>query len=147
MRPVTQRVSGQRVLQPDDGHDVASLRLLDVDAIVCMNLVQARHPLHATRGRVQNHVAPTQTPAVDPNEHHARMLVAHDLERQGRQRRVRIRRWPTLGGRHIPRARQEVDHGVEQRLHATVAIGRATQDRDEGLRQHTLVDAAAQGFD
>ena len=78
--------------------------------------------------------------------------VGHDLEDQGRERRVvgrpaararrRRRRGPSIGG-HVEGRRQVVDDGVEQLLDALVLEGRAAEDGldvagDRGAAQRRL---------
>jgi hypothetical protein len=77
-----------------------------------------------------------------------RAKVGHDLERQRRERSVVRRRTrillaigqDALDGGNVERARQIIDHGVEQGLDALVLECRAAHDRDERHRKRTLAD-------
>ena len=50
-----------------------------------------------------------------------------------------------MNRRHVERARQIVNHRVEQRLHALVLEGGAAQHREEGGRDHGLAYQALEG--
>ncbi len=93
--------------------------------------------------RVQDRVTLVEGARVDAEERErADVRVGHDLEADGRERRVVGARTLRLGtllaglvdvealdGGDVERARQVVDDGVEQRLHALVLEGRAAEDR------------------
>ena len=75
--------------------------------------------------------------------------IVHDLERQRGERRIvrgraLVRRLAiqlhALDRGHVERARQIVDHRVEQRLDALVLERRTADDRHERHRQRTLAD-------
>ena len=81
------------------------------------------------------------------------MRVVGDLEGQHRQRlgvgRVTLDFLVAVGhraldGRNVDRRRQVVDHAIEQRLHALVLEGRATEHREHRDVAGALADQATQ---
>src|SRR6266511_496248 len=132
------RVAGRRGLQPDRGDDLACADLLPLLAVVRIHLEEPADALGLAGRDVEDAVAGCDPARVDAEVGQlADVGVAHDLEGQGREGLVlgRTARELVLGarvdavnGRNVERARQIVDDGVEQRLHALVLEGGAKQD-------------------
>jgi hypothetical protein len=107
--------------------------------VVRVHLQDPADALRLAVGRVQDTIAGLERSGVDAEVGQlADEGVGHDLEGKGREGRVRIgvARQLALGLRvealdrgHVERARQVVDHRVEQRLDALVLEGRAEDDR------------------
>ena len=140
-----ERVAGRRLLEADAGRDLAGADLLALLAVVRVHLEDAPDPLGLARRRVEDAVAGLDLAGVDAEVRQlADVRVGHDLEGERRERLVERRpaRELVLGARVDPvhrrdveRARQVVDHRVEQRLHALVLEGGAEQHRrDRGRR-------------
>ena len=90
---VAQRVAGGGVLQADGGDDVAGATLVDVLAVVGVHLQQAADALLVALGGVQDVGAGGQRAGVDAEVGQlADVRVGHDLERQRRERRLRVGR-------------------------------------------------------
>ena len=134
---VAQGVARGRLLQADEGHDVAGEGGVLVLAVVGVHLQDAPDPLLAVLGRVEDGLALGQLARVDPDVGQlADVGIGHDLERQRREgldcRRPALELLDALdvhalGRRDVDRARQEVDDGVEHGLHALVLERRAAQ--------------------
>ena len=152
MLRIAQRVAGASVLQAGQCDDVAGIGFLDVFAIVGVHQQHAADALLALLGRVDDPGAARQRAGIDPAERDgADIGVVHDLERQKRHRLLVVRMTldliallvDALNRRHVEGRRQEVDHRVEQGLHALVLECRAAQHRieragDDGLADQTL---------
>ena len=86
---VAERLSGRDAAEPDGRRDVAGVHLLDLFALVRVHLEQPPDALGSLLGRVVDTGARTEDTRVDTEE---RQLtdegVGHDLERQGRERRI-----------------------------------------------------------
>ena len=134
-----ERVAGGRLLEPDGGGDLARGDLVALLAVVRVHLEDAPDPLGLAVRRVEDAVARLELAGVDPEVRQlADVRVGHDLEDEGRERRVLGRgpgdlvlrlRVGALDGGDVERARQVVDDRVEQRLHALVLEGGAEQHR------------------
>jgi len=148
-----ERVAGRRLLEPDGGGDLARADLLPLLAVVRVHLQDAPDPLGATARRVEHAVAGLHLAGVDAEVRElADVRVGHDLEDEGRERRV-LRGRPrdlvvrlrvgALDGRDVERARQVLDDGVEQRLHALVLERRAEQHGCQRIGQRASAERAA----
>ena len=148
-----ERVARRRALEPDAGGDLAGHDRLALLAVVRVHLEDAADPLGLAGDRVEDAVAGLERAGVDAEVRElADERVGHDLEGERRERRVRIGRALVLGlglrveavhRRHVERARQVVDHGVEQQLDALVLEGRAEQDRRDLVGERAGADGAA----
>ena len=130
---IAQRLAGGGVLQADDGDDVTCLAVVDVDLLGCVHLEQTADALALAANGVVRVGAGIQATGVDADVGElADERVGHDLERQSGERRLLV----SLAGlgllgvgvgaldcRNVERARQVVDDGVEQFLHALVLVG------------------------
>ena len=127
----------------------ASLTSSRVLACICrMRPIRSRLPLTVliTDGAALDHAG------IDPDEAEgADERVGHDLEGERGERlgvvgaaldRLVGAGPDALDRRHVGRRRQEVDHRVQERLHALVLEGRAAQHRDQLVRKRALADAA-----
>ena len=151
----SQSVSPVRVsLRPEQSDDVAGEGFLDLFAVGGMHQVHAADALFlVARGVGQRHAA-VELARVDAAERdRADVLEAHDLEGEQRQRifvdRLAQHRLAGLGIDALERFAiggrgQEVDDGVEQRLHALVLERRAAHHRIEGGLDGRLADQPAQ---
>ena len=140
-----ERVAGHDLLDPDRGGDVAGEDLLDLLALVRVHHQDAPDALGAAGVDVEHARARLELAGVDAEVGElADVRVGHDLERERRERllvggvargrllvavRGALGRLDALDRRHLERAREVVEHRVEQRLHALVLEARAAQDR------------------
>src|SRR5262245_49923601 len=142
-RPVgiAERVAGRRQLEPDGRGDVAGRDGLDLFLLVGVHPEEAADALLLVLGRVEDAGPGLERSRVDAQEDELTdVLVVHDLERQGPERRV-VGRLALLGFLglgidaldrwDVQRRRQVVDHRVQQRLHALVLERRAAEDREQ----------------
>src|SRR5262249_52764984 len=138
---VAQGVTRGRVTETDRGGDVAGVDLLDLLALVGVHLEEPPDALLLPLDRVVDVRAGVHDARVDPQEgQRADVGVGHDLEGQRGEGRV-VRRATLLllarvrigadHGRNVDRRWQQVDDGVEQRLHALVLEGGAAGDRHD----------------
>ena len=147
---VAQGVAGGDVLEAEPGDDVAGHRDVEVFALVGVHQQDAAEPLALLLGRVVDLFALADLARVDPEVGELAERVGDDLERQRRERLVVRAAVDVLvaahvgavGGRDVERRRQEVDDGVEHRLHALVLERRAAQDRHEVVADRALADRA-----
>ena len=122
-----------------------------------MHLVHAGDPFLGPLRRVDDGVAGLQRAAVDPDEGQVAELVVDDLEGEPGEGAGRVGRDDlALGGfvlallrrdldaGHLGRARQVVDHRVQQRLHALVLEGGAAEHRAELTGDGALLQALLQ---
>ena len=147
-----ERVAGRRLLQADGGDDLARADLLALLAVVRVHLEQPADALGLAGRDVQHPVAGLDLARVDAEVGElADVRVAHDLERERRERLVLGRaprelvlraRVDAVDRRDVERARQVVDDGVEQRLHALVLEGGAEQDGRDGDRERRRAERA-----
>src|SRR3954470_13203196 len=149
-----QRVAGDDLLDADARGDVAGVDARDLLAVVRVHHEDAPDALRAARVDVQDARAGLELAGVDAEVCElADERVGGDLERQGGERRVVVggpRVLPRLvlaldldgarDGRHVERARQVVEHGVEQRLDALVLERRAAEDRRHLEVERRLAD-------
>ena len=137
---IAERVARARVLEPHDGHDLASDRGRALLALVRVHLVDLADPLPAALGGVQHLLAGLQGAGVDPDVGQlAQVLVRHDLEGQGGERlgrigvpldqRLLVAHLVALDRRDVHRAGQEVHDRVQHRLDALVLERAPAQDR------------------
>src|SRR5690606_24719115 len=136
--------------------DVAGIGLFDVLAVVRVHQQHAADLLALVLDRVQ-HRSLGELARVDAGEgQRAYERIVHDLERERGERRVVARRTAVflvavgldaLDRRNVDRARQIIDHRVEQRLNALVLERRAARDRNEALVQRALADQPLQRRD
>ena len=151
---IRERVARGRVLEADDGDDVAGEGLVDLLAAVGVHLEHAADALALLLDRVLEHRAGFDVARIDAAEgQRAHVRVVGDLEREHRQRLVVGRVALDLGlgldvdaldRRNVGRRRQEVDDAIEQRLHALVLEGRATEHREELAVDRALADQPAE---
>ena len=148
-----QRVAGRRRLEADAGRDLAGHDLLPLLAVVRVHLEDAADALGAARDRVEHAVAGLERAGVDAEVRQlADVRIGHDLEGQSRERRLRVGgpllvaarlRVGAVHRRHVERARQVVDDGVEQQLDALVLEGGAEQYRRDLVGERARADGAA----
>src|SRR3954452_8306722 len=138
-----QRVAGDDLLDHDARGDAAGIDARALLAVVRVHHEDAPDALRAARVDVQDARAGLELAGVDAEVGElADERVGGDLEGQGGERRVVVggpRVLPRLvlaldldgagDGRHVERARQVVEHRVEQRLDARVLERRAAEDR------------------
>ena len=104
VRRIGQRVAGVGLLQPDRGGDVARVDLVDLLAVVGVQLDDAADALPAVLGRVEDVGAGLEAARVDAEERQlADERIGRDLEGQGRERLLVVD-----GADHV-RARCRVD--------------------------------------
>ena len=149
-----QRVAGRRRLEADARGDLAGADLVALLAVVRVHLEDAPDALGLAGRRVENAVAGLQLAAVDAEVRQlADVRVGHHLERERRERLVQRRlaleldiglRVEALDRGHVERARQVVDDGVEQRLHALVLEGGAEQHRRDLVGERPCANRAAE---
>ena len=144
VRGVGQRVAGVRLLEADRGGDVARVDLVDVLAMVRVELDDAPDALLAALARVQDVRAGLEAARVDAEERQlADERVGGDLEREGRERLLVVDRRAAaprpLAGMHpddrrdVERRGQVVDDRVEHRLDALVLERRAGEHRHDAV--------------
>ena len=146
---VAQRVARRRLLEAEPGDDVAGHRRVEVLALVGVHQQDAAEPLAPFLGRVVDLVALVDLAGVDAEVGELAERVADDLEGEGGERRLLV----GLAGddfvaaqvgarrrRDVERARQEVDDGVEHRLHALVLERRAGEHRHEVAGERAEAD-------
>src|SRR6476661_7352776 len=148
---VAQGVTGRGVLQADHRVDVAGGRVLDRVLLVGVHLEELADALLLALGRVDDRGAGGDLARVDADVGETtEERVAHDLERQGRERLVGgrgagddlllVAHGVTLHRGHVQRGRQEVDDGVEHGLDALVLERGATEDRVDLAGDRHLAD-------
>ena len=157
-----ERVAGGHLLDADGGGDVAGVDLGDLLALVGVHHQDAADALGATGGDVEDPRAGLELARVGPEVGElADVGVGHDLERQRRERLVVggvahgrlaavVRALPgleALDRGHVERAREVVDHRVQQRLHALVLEARAAQHWSQRDRQRRLADRGLEAID
>jgi hypothetical protein len=142
---VRERVARRRLLQADCGCDLARGDLVALLAVVRVHLEDAADALGLAVRRVEHAIAGLDLARVDAEVGElADERVGHDLEDERRERGVERcgprqllvgLRVDALHRRNVERAREVVDDGVEERLHALVLEGGAEQDgRERALR-------------
>ena len=151
---VAERVARRGELQPDGRHDVAGGDRLDLLLLVRVHAEEAADALLLELRRVVDGRTRFERAGVHAEEHELPdVLVVHDLEGQRRERLVVRRlalldlpglRVEPLHGRDVERRRQEIDDGVEQRLHALVLERGPAQHREhrhaDGALAHGRAD-------
>src|ERR1700730_518234 len=147
---VGEGVPRRRLLQADRRRDVAGVDLGDLLPVVGVHLEDAPDPLLGTAGRIPDIGAGLERAGVDPEERQlADVGVGRDLEREPGEGLV-VGGLPPLGHvalgvdpfhtQLVQRRGQEVDDGVQHRLHPAVAERGARQHRDEPVRDRALAD-------
>ncbi len=137
---VAERVARARVLEPDRRGDVARAHFLDLLALVRVHLQQTTDALALVLRRVVHVRARLEHARVHAEERQlSDERVGRDLERQRRERRfiggralverLVVMRQMSLDRLDVDWRRQEVDHRIEQRLHALVLERRAAEHR------------------
>ena len=149
---IAQRVAGAHFLEARQSDDVAGIGFLDVFAVVRMHQQHAADPFLALFRRVDHAGAAGERAGIDAAEgDRADKGIVHDLEREQRQRRVVLRLADdvfivvgidAVNRRHVERARQIINHRVEQRLHTLVLERGAAQYGKERAGDYGLADAA-----
>ena len=127
---VAQRVARGDVLNSNDGRDIARVTGFDVLAFVRLDLDQARNAFALVRSRIVNCVAFAERAGINAEENKlADKRIAPQFECERTERRVvvgrRLHRFVRVGlhafgRRNIERARQIIDHGIDQVLHAFI---------------------------
>src|SRR3954470_10331010 len=149
-----QRVAGHDLLDADARGDVAGVDARDLLAVVRVHHEDAPDALRAARVDVEDARARLELARVHAEVGElADERVGSDLERERRERRVVVRRTRLFARlvlaldvdhagdrRHVYRARQVVEHGVEQGLDALVLERRAAEDRRHLEVQRRLAD-------
>ncbi len=139
---IAERLARADIFEALESHDIAGVGFLDFLAILGVHEVHAPCTLLLVARAVQERHALLELAGIDTAEgDRTDVLEAHDLEGDHGERLV-IGRLAcgfatglgidALVGLAIDRARQEVHHGVKQRLHAFVFEGRAAHHRIEG---------------
>ena len=141
VRRVTQGIPCAGVLETNAGDDIACTRVVTVFAIVGVHLQDAANALLVARSGIEHLVALVERTGVDPEVHElAHVWVGHDLERQGRERRVVVGQALEFalaleicatGGRQIKRGGKVRSYRVEEGLHALVLECGASEDGDD----------------
>jgi hypothetical protein len=150
---VGQRVPGAGVLEPDGRADVPGEHFLDLVPLVGVHLQQPGDALPLILGAVVDVAPALERARVHPEEGQpAHIGVGGDLEGEGAERLVVagaaldvglvVEREMALDRRDVHRARQVVDHRVEQRLHTLVLERGAAEHRHDGARGGGLPDGA-----
>ena len=157
-RPMSQSVSPVRVfLKPMPATmSPAKTASMSSRSLACIWRMRPMRSLVPVR-RVEDLAALLERAGVDPEVGElADVGVGHDLEGEGRERLVVgglalellvALEVHALGGRQVERARQVVDDGVEQGLHALVLERRAVEDRDDLAGDGAVADGAAEVVD
>ena len=150
---IAERVARRGVLETDRRGDVAGVNGLDILTMVGVHLQDTAHALTTILGGVENGGAGVECTGIDAEEAQAADIgVGHDLECQGGERLVIARltlvffvrlRVDTLDGGDIGRRGHIVHNGIEQLLHALVAVGRTADHRDHLDRDGRLADRCA----
>ena len=155
-----QRVARGGLLETDARGDVARVDLVDLLARVRVHHQDAADALGAAGHGVEHAPARGELARVDAEVGElADVRVGHDLEGERREGLV-VGGWRVNGGLvlgildlaaldaldrlHVERARQVVDHGVEQRLHALVLEGGAGEHRGDRDVERRLADVLDQ---
>ncbi len=152
MALVGERVPGGGLAQADGRGDVAGANLLDLLTVVGVHLQQTPDALALALGGVVHVAAAAQHAAVDAEEGElADERVGGDLEGQRREgilvadvARLQLVVAQAFDRRLVQRGGQEVDDGVEHRLHALVLERAAAQHRDDLGGHRSGADAADQ---
>ena len=151
---VAQGVTGGHVLQTDERIDVAGFGGVDRVLLVGVHLEDLADALLLALGGVEHVVAGLDGTGVDAHEHELAVeRVGRDLEDQGRERvggqRLAVdldglvARLEALDGRNVLGRRQEVDDGIEHRLHALVLERGTAQNRVRLALDGELADTGA----
>ncbi len=151
---VTQGVTGGDVLQAHEGVDVAGFGGVHRVLLVGVHLEDLADAFLLLLGGVEHGVARLDGAGVDAHEDEfAVERVRRDLEDQSGERVIGRRvtidfvglvlRIETDDGRHVLRARQVVDDGVQHRLNTLVLEGGAAQHRIGFTVDGELTDAGA----
>ena len=149
-----ERVAGGGLLEAHGGGDVAGVDLVHLLAVVGVHAQNAADALALALGGVVDVAAGLQRAGIDAEEHQlAHEGIGHDLERQSAEGLFIVR----LAGddlvgvllrafhrRDVQRRGQEIDDGVQKRLHALVAVAGAAQDGGHGAGDGGLADAGHQ---
>ena len=144
----TQGVAGGGILQADGGNDIAGVDLLNILSVVGVHLKDAAQTFLLALGAVEHRRSSLYRTGIDPEEGEAAHIgVGHDLEGQSGEGSLIVGRtfffFLRLGvdaadGGDISRCGHIVHDGIQQLLHALVAIRRTA---DHG--NHLVVDGAA----
>ena len=137
---IAERIARRGFAQADNGGDVAGVNGVRFLTVVGVHAQDAAHALAFALGGVIDDAARLQHAAVYAEEHQlAYERVGHDLEREGAEGFAVARMADdffrfvlgihALNRRHVQRGGQIRDDGVEQRLHALVAIARTAEHR------------------
>mmetsp|Transcript_67763 Transcript_67763/g.153236 ORF Transcript_67763/g.153236 Transcript_67763/m.153236 type:complete len:457 (-) Transcript_67763:1171-2541(-) len=135
-------VTGGGVLEAEKGHDVSSGRRLDFLALVGVHEDHTSKALLLPCPRVEHHLSRLDRSRVNAEESDASDVgIGGNLEGQAGELLIDsilphellllVLGILALGRRQIKRRRQEVDNGIEERLHTLVFEGCATEDRHE----------------
>ena len=154
MSPLAQSTPNTATMSPASG-------LVDVLALVGVHPHDAAEPLLAARPLIDVRAALGEPALIHPHERQRAVRVFDHLEghghggllRIGRQRDLLLMTLLVLGKGlrvAVQRRGQQPDHGIQQQLHALVAVGRAQQHRRELQlrhgRPHHVVDQLLRHF-
>ena len=138
---IAQRVACGDVFNADNCGDIARITCLNVLTLVRLNLDQARNAFTLVRTRIVNRVAFRKCAGINTEEDKfAHEWIAPQFEGERTEIAIVIGRrfhWLacvrvlTLGRRNIEWARQIIDHGIDQILHAFILERRTGNDRHE----------------
>ena len=152
-----ERVASGGVLETHSSEDVAGGSTVDVDAVVGVHLEDAAEALALAVRGVHHVGAGVHVTGVHAEERELTHVgVGRDLEGEGAERLSVVslagvglasRGVGALHGRDVERARQVVDDGVEQLLHALVLVGGAHEDRVELVGEHAGTDGGLELLD
>ena len=148
-----ERVAGRRVADAHHRAEVAGADRCDAGALRAVHLHQARDALRRASVGAPHAVARAQRPLVDAAEAEFAMGRAHHLEDQGAQRQRRVRHQHRAGvvratadragddRTGLGRARQQVDHRIQQGLDADGRQRRTAQHRVQRAAPHRRAQA------
>ncbi|VVT18912.1 transposase [Roseovarius sp. EC-SD190] len=154
---IAERVTRGGLFQTGQSDNVACKRLFDLFAVDGMHHHHPANALFLALGRIEHRVTFFHLTRVNPGKgQRSHERVVHDLERECRERLCIISMARDVTGlglvirakahvrRNVERRRQEVDHGIQKRLHALVLEGRANQNGNKAERQRALADQRTQ---
>ena len=142
-------------VEPQNGDDVAGLGEIDVFALIGVHPHDPAITFLAAISLVEIAFALLDATLVHPHERERAVRVLHHLEGHtdhrlvgiGRQRHLLVRVVVGQGlDRAFQRRRKVSCHGVQQRLHALVLVGRPKENRRKLLAEHGLANHAIDQF-
>ena len=145
--------AGPIVAQEGHGDNIPSACLGDLRLLVRMHAQDAANAFGLAYPRVQYGRSRLNAARIEPHESKRAIAARLQLRHDGRQRSS-IRRRPRDGvtrarigagyRRPVQRRRAIVRHGVQQRLHTDIAVGRTAQDRCKPALDGAFADQSLQ---